>query len=144
MEAAEAQKKALDEGATLMKELRVVSAAKVEELAAVQEKLTKKEAEFDVLRKDKEVLEKDAETAAAKAKDLEEKATKLEGDKGQLEEQTKAYVLIIIGLVSFITLFLLFQCLRACCCGGSKTSAANERDPDVKSKSEDTSSSETA
>jgi len=143
-EAAEAQRKAMEEGARLMKELREVSAAKVEELAAVQENLTKKEAEFDVLRKDKEVLEKDAETAAAKAKELEEKATKLEGDKGQLEEQTKAYVLIIIGLVGLITLFLLFQCLRACCCGGSKTVAADERDPDVKSKSEDTSSSETA
>ena len=123
-EAAEAQRKAMEEGARLMKELREVSAAKVEELAAVQENLTKKEAEFDVLRKDKEVLEKDAETAAAKAKELEEKATKLEGDKGQLEEQTKAYVLIIIGLVGLITLFLLFQCLRACCCGGSKTVAA--------------------
>merc|ERR1712168_1455042 len=146
-EAAEAQRKAMEDGAKLMKELRGVTTAKTEELAAVQEKLTKKEAEFDelsnhrslleeavtTLRKDKEVLEKDAQTAAAKAKDLEEKTTKLEGDKGQLEEQTKAFVLIIIGLVSFITLFLLFQCLRACCCGGSKTSAANERDPDVRS-----------
>ena len=96
----------------------------LEHIKSVTVKHTHKEAEFDVLRKDKEVLEKDAETAAAKAKELEEKATKLEGDKGQLEEQTKAYVLIIIGLVGLITLFLLFQCLRACCCGGSKTVAA--------------------
>merc|ERR1712142_1271290 len=49
-EAAEAQRKAMEEGARLMKELREVSAAKVEELAVVQENLTKKEAEFDVLR----------------------------------------------------------------------------------------------
>merc|ERR1712042_77115 len=99
-----------------------------EELAAVQENLTKKEAEFDVLRKDKEGLEKDAETAAAKAKELEEKATKLEGDKGQLEEQTKIIVLIIIGLVGYLSGCVFIRFL----------------DPDVKSKSEDTSSSETA